>query len=348
MGKLVKILSIIFVGLPRNLLSTRGRFLALACLTICLNSHANHVRTGEITYRHISGYTYEFTVTMFFNYSSVASLQGQSLQISWGDFQTDRIPRISYEILPDDIVKSVYRMQKTFPGQGIYTVILEDMDRRNFINYQNTQSFSIKTIIRIDPNLGHRNSPHFNAYPLGNATAWQRFVYNSFAEFTGGDSLTYELVVPTGTKGIEVETYSLPQASNELYIDRVTGDLVWDTPMVTGDYVIAIRVNKWRRGIIVSRVTREIVIVVSQNENILMWSDILPSENAIYVYPNPANEIINFKLDKETIVQIHDLSGRLLQSQKLPSGDVVLNISHLPAGIYFLKIENQAVKFIKK
>jgi len=82
------------------------------------------------------------------------------------------------------------------------------------------------------------------------------------------------------------------------------------------------------------------------------------------IYPNPANyelKITNEELKEDATIEIYSVAGQLLQSApfnspeggKLPSfggagGGLIIDVSHLANGMYFLKIENQVVKFVKQ
>ena len=69
------------------------------------------------------------------------------------------------------------------------------------------------------------------------------------------------------------------------------------------------------------------------------------------IYPNPTSgelRIENGEL-RITNVEIFDVYGKRHEGAKARKGEgeIVLNISHLPAGIYFLRIDGQTVKVIK-
>lgn len=79
------------------------------------------------------------------------------------------------------------------------------------------------------------------------------------------------------------------------------------------------------------------------------------------IYPNPATNVLNIKISsaKSEVLQliITNAAGKTMMNKMLPSNGAAtaqLNISHLPAGTYFLQIisddgkENTARKFIKQ
>ena len=73
----------------------------------------------------------------------------------------------------------------------------------------------------------------------------------------------------------------------------------------------------------------------------------------IYIYPNPADEILNLKLDNPAEkYTIFAMDGRKIDEQKINSLKTEINIQKLAAGTYILAIQSQGVtrqvKFIKK
>ena len=69
----------------------------------------------------------------------------------------------------------------------------------------------------------------------------------------------------------------------------------------------------------------------------------------INLYPNPANDKIHIEgLEGEHEIQIYNAFGLLVKTTTL-QGDSEINISDLPTGYYFIRIDNRrAVKFIKE
>ena len=65
---------------------------------------------------------------------------------------------------------------------------------------------------------------------------------------------------------------------------------------------------------------------------------------AIYVYPNPANNELNILLNSlpegRTMIEFHDVAGRLLMSQEITSTNARIDISSLPQGVYMCRIVN--------
>lgn len=63
--------------------------------------------------------------------------------------------------------------------------------------------------------------------------------------------------------------------------------------------------------------------------------------NSAYVFPNPANETVNISWNTtadETVVELIDISGRVISSQQVNGKSTTLNVSELPAGTYFVNV----------
>ncbi len=76
----------------------------------------------------------------------------------------------------------------------------------------------------------------------------------------------------------------------------------------------------------------------------------LAGSAAMKIYPNPASESIHILNSPETdyTASVYLMNGVLLFSTHQNSGNRSIDISFLPAGMYILKINQQAFKFIKR
>ena len=244
-------------------------------LLICAVGSSTHNRAGQIVFRHISGYTYEITlITLTY---SLSAADRPRMNISWGDGTTSEVNRSPFnrrecEVLPGFYQKNIYTTTHTFPGPGVYTILAEDPNRNEGVeNIPNSVAviFAVKTIFRIDLNFGHNNAPELRNYPTDKAAVGRRFVHNPSAYDIDGDSLSYELAVCLRERGVEIETYRLPEyhEGGELYVDAVTGDFVWDAPVKAGIYNVAMRINEWRNGVKINSITRDMQIDVVETDN---------------------------------------------------------------------------------
>ena len=227
---------------------------------------ATHQRAAEITYKHISGLTYEITLVSYTFTPSPANAYRDFLTISWGDGTASDIPRVILNNLPDSISYNKYVGQHTFPGPSNYTISCEDPNRNGgIINIPN----SINTPLYIYAELtnspfigGYNNSPVLLVPPVDNGCVNQPFFHNPGAYDADGDSLSYRLVPCRGAMGQVIPGYSYPAASHSLKLNAVTGDLVWDSPMQQGEFNIAILIEEWRNHVRIGSVLRDMQIIV--------------------------------------------------------------------------------------
>lgn len=250
-------------------------------LSVFLIQHAfaTHNRAGEITYRHITGYTYEFTVTTY------TKLSGESegadrprLQIVWGDGNADSIDRISR--IPTqyaDVFQNIYRMYHTYTGPGRYIVSMADPNRIdniiNMTNSVNTVFYIEDTVIILNPNnVGYNSSPTLFNQPLDAANVGQRFVHNPNAFDIDGDSLVFTLIPPKQSQTANVNGYLYPNQirsglNNQFNINANTGEIIWEYPQLTGIYNIAILIKEYRAGLLIGTVVRDMQIFVDSTNN---------------------------------------------------------------------------------
>jgi hypothetical protein len=247
------------------------RTLALAiCLLNFFGLGATHNRAGEITYVQVSEMTYEITITTFTYTLSLADRP--QLDIDWGDNTIGTAQRDPSKIvkLPNYYQKNVYVIRHTYPGPGIYKLVVQDPNRnlgvKNIPNSVNVV-FSISTILIVNPAMGRNSTPVLLNPPYDKAAKGYVFVHNPAAYDPDGDSLSYKLSVCTRDDGKAIENYSLPAASHSFRMDSISGDLIWDTPVDTGKYNVAIEIQEWRNGRKIGIVVRDMQIEVYETNN---------------------------------------------------------------------------------
>ncbi len=226
---------------------------------------ATHQRAAEITYKHIEGLTYQFTVTMYTRTSSPADDYRDSIPIVWGDGLVEMIPRIDFYPLGNDISFNRYVGKHTYAGPGAYTISVEDPNRNNGVvnipNSVNVPMF-IDSYLVINPFLGYNNSVKLLNSPIDEGCVGKPFYHNPGAFDEDGDSLSYKLVVCKGANGKDIPGYSFPKASSLFTLDSVTGDLIWENPILQGEYNVAFLTQEWRQGILIGYVRRDMQITI--------------------------------------------------------------------------------------
>jgi len=232
---------------------------------------ATHNRAGEITYVQLSDLTYEITITTYTYTLSLADRK--QLNVDWGDNSPVTVaPRINGNgtILPNYYKKNIYKANHTYPGPGVYKIVVQDPNRnfgvRNIPNSVNVV-FSISTILTVNPAMGKNSTPILLNPPYDKAALGYVFIHNPAAYDPDGDSLSYALTVCTRDDGEPIENYTLPPATRYLKVDSVSGDLIWNTPADTGIYNVAMEIQEWRNGRKIGAVRRDMQIEVFETNN---------------------------------------------------------------------------------
>lgn len=254
--------------------------LNLAFLVISIQlSWATHNRAGEITYRHLSGFTYEFTVVTYTKLSGESEgADRPKLEIFWGDGTKDSITRISrVPTVYPDVFKNTYKMAHSYTGPSRYIVSMTDPNRiDHVINMQNSVNtpFYIEDTVRIlNPNdIGYNNSPILFNDPLDAANVGQKFVHNPNAFDPDGDSLVFSLIPSKQSQNLNVSGYLYPNQiepgiNNQFTIDSRTGQITWIYPQKKGTYNIAILIREYRNGFMIGTVVRDMQIFVDTTIN---------------------------------------------------------------------------------
>jgi gliding motility-associated-like protein len=233
-------------------------------------SFATHNRAGEITYRQIAGLTFEVTIITYTATGPGYTADRSQLEILWGDNTSSVLPRVEEVNLPDYYKRNRYVGTHTYPGAGVYQIVVEDPNRNygvtNIPNSVNTV-FSISTTMYINPVLGVNNTPILTNAPLDKGTVGQTFIHNPGAYDLDGDSLSYKLTECRAENGKPITGYTYPAASKEFYVNEITGDLFWDAPISSGVYNVAILIEEWRNNIKIGEIIRDMQIEILPSSN---------------------------------------------------------------------------------
>jgi len=100
-----------------------------------------------------------------------------------------------------------------------------------------------------------------------------------------------------------------------------------------------------------NRITRQIVTLPSKESNNKKYNnesksseveDVFGNGN-ITIYPNPAEELLNvylenIEIEEEILLQLYDINGKLLKTNRTKDTKSTINLSNNTAGMYILKI----------
>lgn len=257
-------------------------FVLILLLTLSLVVHATHERAGEITYRHISGLTYEVKILTYTFAPSPADRP--ELEILWGDGTSSILDRVEKTDLANDIRRNVYIGQHSYSGASTYTLSMEDPNRNyGIINIPNSVNvpFYIQTKLVINPFLGPNDSPVLLNPPIDRGCVGIPFIHNAGAYDAEGDSLSYRFTVCKTVGGNNIPGYEYPNVSDpnhdpgEFTINPVTGDIVWDAPTLQGEYNFAFLIEEWRNGLLIGTITRDMQVEIAPCDNTPPVIDVL-------------------------------------------------------------------------
>jgi gliding motility-associated-like protein len=238
---------------------------------------ATHNRAGEIHVEQIGPLTVRATLVTWTKTSS--PIIRDTMTICWGDGTCEKIVRVVNTTLPNDIRYSKYVAIHTYPGAAMYKLSVTDQNRNaGVINVNPPVSenvpFHVETIYTFqNPQFGASNTtPFLLQPPVDNACVGKPFKHNPNAYDPDGDSISYHLIVPFQGVNSLVPNYSFPSQigpgiNNTLSLDPISGDLVWNSPQIAGEYNIAMIIVSWRGGVAIDTTVRDMQIEVTNCQN---------------------------------------------------------------------------------
>ena len=265
--------------------------LILGCSLFAIQAEATHNRAGDISIEQADdcGLEIKATITTYTKASSRPA-DRDTLNICWGDGNCERVARINGpgsppngEILENDTKKNVYCATHTYPARGTYVISMNDPNRNGGVlnvNFPNSDQvrFHIQTTYTF-PNpqfQGCNNTPVLLQPPIDIGCVGQTFTHNPNAYDEDGDSLSYHFITPlqdvVNGVSIPVPNYEFPDMinanpANNLSIDEVTGDIVWDSPQKAGEYNLAMIIVEYREGIPIDTIIRDMQILIEDCDN---------------------------------------------------------------------------------
>ncbi|KAF0197588.1 MAG: hypothetical protein FD166_1891 [Bacteroidetes bacterium] len=287
--QLPKVLLFLLMILSKKINAVVFRYLLMLILLVPgFSALATHQRAGEITYRHISGLTYEVTITTYTFAPSAADRC--ELTINWGDGESNELRRVNGEggqtpagiycehvgeNISAEIRLNIYRGIHTYASASTYHIWLEDPNRnlgiQNIPNSVDVPLY-IETLLVVNPFLGNNSSPVLLLPPIDNGCVGVPYLHNAGAYDPNGDSLAYKLVNCKGAGGLDILGYKLPsevdsQNPGSFTINPLTGDILWENPTIQGEYNFAFIIEEYRYGVRIGYVTRDMQVNITSCNN---------------------------------------------------------------------------------
>jgi hypothetical protein len=348
--------------LPADFFMKKSGFVLLLTL-IASWASATHNLGGDMSYRWISGDTYEITVHTFTDAGAPANRC--ELIIYFGDGDSAIAPRVNNVtgagcslpegdgvLITPNVRYSIYTVTHTYPGTGIYHLTMTDPNRHaNVLNIPNSVNtpFTVEAEIRISPSFSANTSMAPDNY-LDLDTAYSGLFHQFNAhgtDATDGDSLVYELIACAGANN-----YTLPFNNFYFGCDSVTGVVDWCNPSSIGYFSYAVRTVEYRwsnnQYYQAGYTTRDIFAIVYAWNGVEAQA-LLP---APVIFPNPALSYSDVTIGLKGInglsnclLEVVDAHGKKIDAKYTIKGsDVVIEGNSLSPGLYIFELTDQTGK----
>ena len=221
-----------------------------------------NVKSLEVTFENVNALTYR-SYAVFYVYDS--SPVDSMVLMNWGDNSYSYILKTQEEDLPGELKKITYSGTHTFTGPSTFTIYVSYPVRSTNVN--NIPLSLITDIyaeaeVVVNPFLGNIHSPVFIEPPQLNVCQASDVTLNLVAFDVDGDQLKYSIIPCRGEDAVAIAAYTYPSTSSTFSIDPVSGILLWDSPIDKGFFNYAVKVEKYRNGIFVGSIMRDILVNV--------------------------------------------------------------------------------------
>jgi hypothetical protein len=275
------------------------KYIYLILILLPLSGLASHLRSGEISYKPVPGQanTYEITVTVYTNASPSAQNDLVSVKLNPGDgtgvIQVERINGVAGknsfgvwcahlgELITPAIRKNIYVTTHTFDKDGSYIISISPSARNLGIINMPTGNLPmyVESMLTVSSSLTPMTSPQLSLPPIGDGCINATYKINPGAIDPDGDVLKFELTRCKTTAladeppGFDIPGYKYPDeldASGRTIftMNSKTGEILWDKPTIQGEYNISFKIEKWRNGVLIGYVTRDMQVTISPCDNI--------------------------------------------------------------------------------
>ncbi|MES2622763.1 MAG: T9SS type A sorting domain-containing protein [Bacteroidota bacterium] len=331
--------------------------------TILGNIQAGSIWGGEISYSRDS--VNPLRIHLSVNLYSPRHLLQDSILISWGD--TSIYSQIqSSNFVGNSIYKNTYKAIHTYstiPIGGTYSISTINNNRIDGINnIDGGNSINTPFYIEAKINLQHQSvlfnnqSPFFDSLPVFYSYKSLPYEINPNLVDLDGDSLVVESIIPLQDENVNVPAYSFPEQyciangaqSNTFNINSYTGEIIWNVPCRIGIYSIAMRISEFRNGNLLGSIMRDQNIYVLANPNSILQL----SADDLTVSPNPVTTTLTCSLTDLTTIptlQVFSIEGKAI-TETIPATQTKteIDVSHLPAGLYFLVVQDEKQRAVRR
>ncbi len=344
---------------------------------------ATHLIGGymQVTPLSNSSPTYRISAVLYLDEGTgrTAANQADAIQICLGDGSTVTAYRANRLILTNQTTSiNSYTLIHTYAGPGTYTLTMAIANRssvnKTIANADNllfalSTTFTTNTsVINQTPAAGY---PATGFYVRLNSKATLSFN----ATDPEGDSLVYSLAKPLTTQSASksctagaVSSYQYPNDATRrgtFKLNSRTGELVWDAPVEVGLYSIALTINEYRSGILISQTTQEITLyaddlpgtpgIVPPYEPAFqgvaggLITATIPyadTDFQLTTFPSPVDDrlqvVVQTSILTSPTVEMTDINGRVLHklvfNRVARQHEQVIGMGSMTPGVYILRV----------
>ncbi|GAB2525003.1 T9SS type A sorting domain-containing protein [Spirosoma aerophilum] len=363
-------------------------FTFLLLMLVCSQvAQASHLLGGYIRASRVSStaLTYQVTAVLYMNEitGKAAADQAESIEICFGDGSTAIAYRAN-RIITNDKSTSVssYSVIHTYTGPSTYQVIASVSNRTIVKNITNADSQLLTLRTTFSTTANQTPTPDF--FLDFRTGANQKATFSLKATDADGDSLIYGLaraLTSTTQSSCDAKPVATYQFPNDLTrrgtfrINSRTGELVWDTPTELGYYSVAITIDKYRNGILISQTVEEVMLLVEDRPGtpgtVPAYEPAIEGAFTGIVTATPAYEDANFRLatfpnpveDRLQVViqtsspstaslQLTDTNGRKIHeltfSKLARQHEQIISLSTLMPGVYLVQATTEGRTLTRK
>ncbi|MCB0429307.1 MAG: T9SS type A sorting domain-containing protein [Flavobacteriales bacterium] len=266
---------------------------------------ATHNKGGEISYKHLSGRTYEVEVVTFTHTLSQADRDSLYIEVAEDTSLNKWAKRINgpdtdpANGIPDgesigcsQTKKNIYLFQCTFPHDGTYHISMVDPNRNaGIVNIPVSVDVPFCIDAEIHVNSSQPNSsPRFLSDPIYFAELNIPCTLNATAFDDEGDSLVFALDTCLELFGSPVSGYTIPAGVSQ---NPINGEFVWNLPTLKGEYAFRVKISEWRDGVFLGYTSRDFNVNVQESyfsdfvfDSLATWPKNSNGDYEIHVAPN--------------------------------------------------------------
>ena len=306
-------------------------------------SRAGSIRAAQMRVAQLSQQTVQVTINLYTEIHAPAP----TLELCWGDGQCEDWASTAGEEWPL-LATRQYQLVAFHGYTQNGTVTIEASTccwAEEILNFSASPDIPVVLSTDFTLNVGSPNAfnstpevePFFSICPVDVCG------YLPQVEETEGDRLHWSLCDPglVGYSPLE----DLPGGASSVSLDAQSGALSWVGPSFEGLYSHVACVAEIRNGDTISR---------SQVFALLVVNTALPAKppsiaEEIAIVPNPVSDLLQVQVqnisEKNLQLRIYDSMGQKRWEQ---SGVQAIELSTWPAGCYFLEVESEGSKVVKR